>query len=358
MRELLKKLLNGKGKLSLLLLEAKEYAEEANDKDLLSFIENELNGYDEDELPEYRIIKANIIGDIKDSFGQLVRSGEVINFSVLSKSIGFDLAEAHIPDGIGFIEDGLDSITSKVVERPLHNEVVVMLNKTFKHNNPSFNLVSAAHQFSSASIKFILTKVRQELYVGLQKINKEEKTEINEIKEVSTTSDKKTVFVTYAWEDDDHNDKVISFVDFLRTKGYDATMDQKESQEETATDFNQMMINGIRNNDKVIIVLSEKYKERADNFKGGVGTEFRIIFEQLKTYNNKFIFVYWGDMKREDVIPTAIGGREILNLKKDQDENNFNSLFSKLQSEITIQFSDVSASTPEIKKKDIKPFKL
>lgn len=54
-------------------------------------------------------------------------------------------------------------------------------------------MVSAAHQFSKASINFILTKVRQELYSGLQKINKKEINEINEIKEVSSSPEKRTV---------------------------------------------------------------------------------------------------------------------------------------------------------------------
>lgn len=358
MKELLDKLLNGEGKLSLLLLQAKAFAEEAKDEEFLEFINDEMNGYSEKDLPEYRKIKANIIGTIKDSYGQVIRQGETINFSVLSKSIGFDLAEAHIPDGIGFIEDGLEAITSQMVERPLHNDIVIMLNKTFKHNNPRYNLTSASHEFGKAAIQFILTKVRQELIIGLQKISKSNKSKLNNISEVSNSSDKKSVFVTYAWENEVHNDRVISFVDFLRKNGYNATMDRKESQEDTSTDFNQMMIAGIQNSEKVIVVLSEKYKERADTFTGGVGTEFRIIFEQLKTYSNKFIFVSFGDKPTKLIVPTAIGGRDILNLKKDQDETEFNQLFAKLNSENTIVFSDVNKEKPIVKKKDIKPFKL
>jgi len=175
---------------------------------------------------------------------------------------------------------------------------------------------------------------------------------------VNEKDDKINVFVTYAWEDENHNQKIISFVNFLRKKGYNATMDRKESQESTATDFNEMMIKGIQNSNKVIVVLSEKYKEKADSCKGGVGVEFRIIFEQLKSLNNKFIFVCFGDTEFELIKPIAIGGRDILNLKKDQDENNFNQLFSKLNDEESLSFSEVSDSVPKIKKQEIKKFKL
>ncbi|RFN58406.1 AbiTii domain-containing protein [Marixanthomonas ophiurae] len=357
MKELLKQLYSGEGRLSLLLLQAKEFAEQFDDEDLIRFIDKELNGYDAGELPEYRIIKAEIIGTIKNAYGQIVKKDVTINFSVLSKHVGIDLSDTHIPDGIGFIEDGLVELTGQLVQRSIPPGAVEMLNKTFKHNNPQFHLSSASHSFGKAALQFILTKVRQDLITKMQKLNKENEINMDEVAD-DIKSDVINVFVTYAWEDNEHNDKVISFVNFLRESGYNATMDRKESQEDTATDFNQMMITGISNSDKVIVVLSEKYKEKADNFIGGVGTEFRIIFEQLKTYTNKFVFVSFGKNPNEVIVPTAIGGRDILNLKKDQDETKFNQLFAKLNSENTIVFSEVNETRVEVKVQEIKPFKL
>ena len=358
MKELLQQLYSGEGKLSLLLLQAREFAEQYEDDNFLEFIEKELNGYDTGELPEYRLIKSEIIGTIKNAYGQIMKQDVPINFSVLSKHVGFDLSVTHIPDGIGFIEDGLTELTGQIVQRPIPPQAVEMLNKTFKHNNPQFHLSSAAHSFGKAALQFILTKVRQQAITGMQKLNKQNEINIAEVANEDTTNDDINVFVTYAWEDAEHNNKVISFVNFLRESGYNATMDRKESQEDTATDFNQMMITGISNSDKVIIVLSKMYKEKADTFAGGVGTEFRIIFEQLKTYTNKFIFVSFGTDSNDEIVPTAIGGRDILNLKRDQDETEFNQLFAKLNSENTIVFSEVSEKRAEVKVKEIKPFKL
>lgn len=358
MKDLLNKLLSGEGKLSLLLLQAKEYAEQINDEKLIEFIDKELNGYSSKELPEYRKIQSEIVGDIRDAYGEMVKIEFPLNFSALSETFGFDVSVALVVDGIGFIEDGLNGTDGQMILRPLHTKIVEMLNESFRVKNPHLTLVKAAHRFGRAAIQFILTKVRQELIVGLQRINRTKEAEANEIAVVSEASYKKTVFVTYAWENEEHNDKIISFTEFLLKKGYEASMDRKESQEQTATNFNQMMIEGLKNSDKVIVVLSKKYKEKADSFSGGVGFEFGIIIEQLKTSKNKFIFVSFGQDKNEDIVPMAISGRDILNLKKDQDQNNFNELFAKLESKNTIEFSKPSDVKVEVKTKEIKPFKL
>ncbi|WP_100074715.1 leucine-rich repeat domain-containing protein [Chryseobacterium camelliae] len=174
----------------------------------------------------------------------------------------------------------------------------------------------------------------------------------NKIREI------KKVFITYAWSDEEFNTKILSFVDFLRKKGFDATLDRKKSQESVAINFNKMMIDGIVNSDKVIVVLNKKYKERTEKFLGGVDTEFQIIFEDKKANPNKYIFVSFGDENVKDILPLAIGGTEILNLKKDQDDNNFNVLFSKIKEEQIIKFSNVHDKEVEVSRVDIEPFKL
>ncbi len=168
----------------------------------------------------------------------------------------------------------------------------------------------------------------------------------------------KKIFVTYAWSDEVFNTKVISFVDFLRKNGFDATLDRKKSQESVAINFNKMMIDGIMNSDKVIVVLNKKYKERAEKFIGGVDIEFQIIFEDRKANPNKYIFVSFEDENIKDISPLAIGGTEILNLKKDQDDNNFNILFSKIKEEQIINFSNIHDEEVEVNKTNIQPFKL
>src|SRR5258706_6765887 len=101
----------------------------------------------------------------------------------------------------------------------------------------------------------------------------------------------KEVFVTYSWDTEDHQLKVLAFFNHLRKNGYHTDIDRKVSQEETAADFIKMMHSAMTDYKKVIIVLSTGYKEKADSFKGGVGTEYGLIIKDISDHPNKYILV-------------------------------------------------------------------
>lgn len=366
MKELLQKLYDNKIDLSLLLLEAKNFTSIIDDPEFTEFVEKEINGYKiEDGLPKYREIKGQLVVDIKNIYGEETHKEYPIDFSLLSEKVGLDLEVAFIPDGISFIELSIKGLTGKNAIKPIPKPIVKMLDETFHYNNPSMHLTGAYHKIPTATLEFILVKVRQILINKLQEQIKKQnnivKTEDDIVVE-KIKSDEETqpikVFVSYAWEDDEQNDKIISFVNFLRENGFDASMDRSESQKESAVNFNKMMTGGIQNSDKVIVILSEKYKVKADKFEGGVWQELNIIIEDMKKNPNKYIFVSFGSTEREKLTPTALMGLDILDLKKDQDDNEFNLLFSKIKEENIIVFSDVNSKVIEIKKKEIKPFKL
>lgn len=363
MKELLEKFYNTDNVLSLLLLEAKNIAEEHNDVELINYLNNEINGYNiKDGLPEYRKIRAQIVCDVKDVYGRLAYKEKPIDFKILSDQVGFDLDDSYIPDGISFVETSLKNLTQSTSLKPIPKQLVKMLDNTFHHNNRNFHLEAAYHLVPTTSIEYVLVKVRQNLIIMLQNLNRKiepistiipsDSTDV-EIKNII-----KSVFITYAWDDSDFNSLVISFVDFLRKHNFDASMDRKKSQEESAINFNQMMIEGISNNDKVIIILTEKYKSRADKFEGGVGTEFKIIIEDMKKNKNKYIFASFGTLDRNTITPFALTGTDIIDLKDEQNNHNFNNLFSKLKEEPILIFSEVSKENIKIKKETIKPFRL
>lgn len=164
----------------------------------------------------------------------------------------------------------------------------------------------------------------------------------------------KDVFVTYSWDDEQHNDKVISFTNFLRDKGFEAEVDKLMSQRESATDFNKMMHQAMTDYKKVIVVLSKGYKEKATAFKGGVGNEYNLIIKDIEQSNNKYILVSF-DKISDDITPLFFKGRHIIDLSI---KENMNELFSKLMDEEIIEFSEVGKNKPQIAKKVIPPFEV
>ena len=151
------------------------------------------------------------------------------------------------------------------------------------------------------------------------------------------------VAISYAHDSDEYNEKVVAFVSCLREKyGYNAVMDEYLKQKETAIDFNEMMAKLIPNAKKVIVLLSSKYKERADQFLGGVGYEYRIIIEEITKRPNKYIFASFEPISEEildKIKPAAIGNREIVHISNDE---QWDALFSKLSDEPIYDFPDVA----------------
>lgn len=125
----------------------------------------------------------------------------------------------------------------------------------------------------------------------------------------------KDVFVTYAWdkENPDHQKYVAAFVNRLRTDGINAEVDLLKSQEETAINFQKMMHKAIADYSKVIIFLSPKYREKADLFKDGVGTEYELIISDIAVNSRKYILVStYGHSP--DVMPVAFRNRDVVSL--------------------------------------------
>ncbi len=164
------------------------------------------------------------------------------------------------------------------------------------------------------------------------------------------------VFVTYAWGDSLHEEKVISFTDFLRQKGFNAVIDRLLSQQETAVNFTELMHKTINSYDKIIVLLSKEYKQKAENFIGGVGIEYNIILNDIKNKPTKYILISFNGIN-SDIIPLGFLGREVVDLISDE-KNDYRTLFSKLSDAKIYNFSEVSNTKPKIEAFDIPKFTL
>lgn len=168
------------------------------------------------------------------------------------------------------------------------------------------------------------------------------------------------IFVSYSWINEKPSNKVLEFVDFLRKNGFDACCDIIYKQQETAIDFTEMMAKYLNNSDKVIIVLSKEYKDKADLFMGGVGEEYRYIIKDINFNKNKYILVSFesltNDIKNK-ITPNFLKNREIVDLIKDSKEN-YRELFSKLSNQPSIVFSEVNEMQTKITPVKVNHFSL
>ncbi|WP_158534857.1 SEFIR domain-containing protein [Mucilaginibacter hurinus] len=164
----------------------------------------------------------------------------------------------------------------------------------------------------------------------------------------------KEVFVTYSWDSREHNEKVISFTNFLRDEGFNAEMDLMHSQAQSAVDFMKMMHQIMTDYKKVIIVLSKGYKQKAEAFQGGVGNEYNLILKDMDTHPNKYILVSF-DGIHDELFPLYFKGRQVIDLS---DRTRLNDLYAKLKDEPLITFSPVGAKKPEVVQKEIAKFSI
>lgn len=113
-----------------------------------------------------------------------------------------------------------------------------------------------------------------------------------------------------------------------------------------------MMADSLRKAEKTIIVLSENYKLRSDDFKGGVGSEYRYIIDDFSVNENRYILISFNG-RSPQIIPDFLKGRDIVDLVQDE-KNEYRELFSRLSDTPKIEFSPVSAirTVPPVKKLD------
>lgn len=140
------------------------------------------------------------------------------------------------------------------------------------------------------------------------------------------------VFISYSWEDDKHKDWVRSLADDLLHSGIEVTLDQYDLIPGDRIPF--FMEQAVSTADKVIIVCTPIYKQKADSREGGVGYEGNIITDELyKGIARKFIpIVRKGPI--DNVLPKYLASTCYLDFTDDQKyEQNLSILLSALRGE-------------------------
>ncbi|MDD5362888.1 MAG: toll/interleukin-1 receptor domain-containing protein [Ignavibacteria bacterium] len=97
------------------------------------------------------------------------------------------------------------------------------------------------------------------------------------------------VFISYSHDNQEHKKWVLELASRLRNNGIDAILDQFKLQ--PGDDLTHFMETNLVTADKIIMVCTDKYVEKANNGEGGVGYEKMIITSNLmkKITGNKII---------------------------------------------------------------------
>ncbi len=153
------------------------------------------------------------------------------------------------------------------------------------------------------------------------------------------------IFVSYSRINNKSDDCVVKLVNKLRGLGYNVEMDEMIIQEKSSINFTEMMSKSLKTAEKVIVVLSESYKIKADSFLGGVGEEYRYIISDIKANDNKYILVSFDSNFTtclDKILPDYLKERQVLYVDLNDVESS--ELMYKLSGVKKIIFTDVNTS--------------
>ncbi|EHH1051866.1 TIR domain-containing protein [Vibrio parahaemolyticus] len=131
-----------------------------------------------------------------------------------------------------------------------------------------------------------------------------------------TTHRPPKVFISYSWDNEAHKKWVEQFATELRQSGIDAFIDDWYLQ--PGDPITEFMEKSISESDFVLIVCTEKYKEKSDKRSGGVGYEESIISSDLfqNTNHRKYIPIISKNSTGKN-IPIALHSKVYIDLSSD-----------------------------------------
>ncbi len=125
------------------------------------------------------------------------------------------------------------------------------------------------------------------------------------------------VFISYSHDTQEHKKWVLELAIRLRNNGIDAILDQFELK--PGDDVPHFMETNLASSDKIIMVCTERYVEKANAGHGGVGYEKMIITSNLMTHidGNKIIPIVRQNLTIS--VPTFLKSKLYINFNKADD---------------------------------------
>lgn len=125
------------------------------------------------------------------------------------------------------------------------------------------------------------------------------------------------IFISYSHDSDAHKAWVLQLARDLVASGVDVVLDQWDLA--PGQDVSLFMQRGISDADRVILVCSEKYVQKADGGSGGVGYERLIVTaEVVQSIDTiKFVPIIRNNNKDKNVTPIFLGPRLYVDFRND-----------------------------------------
>jgi hypothetical protein len=125
------------------------------------------------------------------------------------------------------------------------------------------------------------------------------------------------VFITYSYDTDAHKAWVLKLAEDLCARGVDAVLDQYEVH--CGDDLAQFMRRSVLESDRVLLVCTPTYVNKAENGVGGVGFEAQIVSAELvkSTDTRKFVPIVRQRKAGCGPLPAYLGARRYIDFCDD-----------------------------------------
>lgn len=287
------------------------------------WVDSEVTGYsDKYQVPEYRQLSCKIkarvrynntyeVSDINLQGGGI---DELDDF--LKNNLGLSVYKLYITQGIEWIEDQVaDHVGGDIIMffegGPLQELKQSLSSEALKYN------FSVLEIFQSASVQYALhmiNVVKNKLINILSRNLRLSQPQTYNTVDEGVDNMRKVIFVSYCWESDEHKEWVYKLVTDL-SEEFEIKIDQKLP---LGIELTQFMESSIANSDKVLIIATPEYKNRADNRVRGVGYETSLITDELVTEKNKIKFIPIIRIgSKETSYPSYLGSRKGLDMTND-----------------------------------------
>lgn len=166
--ELINELTNKNNHLTDILIKTKVLAFKLKNKELIEWIDSELNGYPKNEVPDYRIISCQIIGTISNGYQRM--SNYPIPLLGLDKKHVDILKTFKLVQSISTLDEFVHNEKGGKMAENIPAELYGYLSKDFDNG---FVVEYARREIDKVQIIQILTAVRTKLLDFLLKLNEE-----------------------------------------------------------------------------------------------------------------------------------------------------------------------------------------